>query len=101
MSDDEGGDVGLGIPFNIASTALLTNIIAKMTDYKPGRIILNVGDAHIYENHIEGLKEQMKRKPLKLPSLEISNKPFWDLEFEDFTLLDYNHHPIIKFPVAV
>ena len=75
-------------------------MIAQETNLQVGEFSHYINDAHIYENHIEGLKEQMK-EPLKLPSLEISNKPFWDLSFEDFKLVNYEHHPIIKFPVAV
>ena len=92
------GDLFLGIPFNIASTALLTNIIAKMTDYKPGRIILNVGDAHIYENHIDQVEEQLKRKPYQFPILDITKKRenIENYEFEDFDILGYKYHPAIK-----
>ena len=60
-----------------------------------------INDAHIYVDHIDGLKEQLKREPHNLPTLEIQDKPFWELEFEDFQLCNYEHHPIIKFPVAV
>ena len=95
------GDIALGIPFNLACYATLTQMIAQETNLQVGEFSHYINDAHIYENHIEGLKEQMKREPLKLPSLEISNKPFWDLSFEDFKLVNYEHHPIIKFPVAV
>jgi thymidylate synthase len=60
-----------------------------------------INDAHIYVDHVEGLEEQLTREPLPLPSLEISDKPFWDLRFDDFILKNYEHHPVIKFPVAV
>ena len=76
-------------------------MIAQETNLQLGEFSHYINDAHIYENHIDGLKEQLKRDPLPLPKLKINNKPFWNLEFEDFELSDYNHHPIIKFPVAV
>ena len=95
------GDIALGIPFNLACYAMLTQMIAQETGLKLGEFSHYINDAHIYENHIEGLKEQIQREPLSLPKLKINNKPFWDLEFEDFQLTEYTHHPIIKFPVAV
>ena len=76
-------------------------MIAKETNLELGEFSHYINDAHIYVNHIEGLKEQLKRHPKPLSKLIIKNKPFWELEFEDFTLENYNHHPIIKFPVAV
>ena len=95
------GDIALGIPFNLACYATLTQMIAQETNLELGEFSHYINDAHIYENHIEGLKEQLKREPLALPTLEIKDKPFWDLKFEDFVLHDYNYHPVIKFPVAV
>ena len=95
------GDIALGIPFNLACYATLTQMIAQETNLKLGQFSHYINDAHIYVNHIEGLKEQITRKPHKLPTLEINKKPFWDLKFEDFKLKNYEHHPIIKFPVAV
>ena len=95
------GDIALGIPFNLACYATLTQMIAKETRLELGEFSHYINDAHIYENHIHGLKEQIIRKPLPLPSLKIADKPFWDLKFEDFILENYQHHPIIKFPVAV
>ena len=95
------GDIALGIPFNLACYATLTQMIAQETNLELGEFSHYINDAHIYENHIEGLKEQLTREPLDLPELQIKNKPFWDLEFEDFKLINYEHHPIIKFPVAV
>ena len=95
------GDIALGIPFNLACYAMLTQMIAQETNLELGEFSHYINDAHIYENHIEGLKEQLKREPLVLPTLEIKDKPFWDLKFEDFVLHDYNYHPVIKFPVAV
>ena len=95
------GDIALGIPFNLACYALLTQMIAQETNLKLGEFSHYINDAHIYTNHIDGLKEQLKREPKPLPILHIKNKPFWDLEFDDFKLENYNHHPVIKFEVAV
>jgi thymidylate synthase len=95
------GDIALGIPFNLACYATLTQMIAQETNLELGEFSHYINDAHIYENHIEGLKEQLKREPLQLSQLKIKNKSFWELEFDDFELLNYQHHPIIKFPVAV
>ena len=95
------GDIALGIPFNLACYALLTQMIAQETNLKLGEFSHYINDAHIYTNHIDGLKEQLKREPKPLPILHIKSKPIWDLEFDDFKLENYNHHPVIKFPVAV
>ena len=95
------GDIGLGIPFNLACYAALTQMIAQEVDLDLGEFSHYINDAHIYVNHIDGLKEQLEREPMDLPNLTIAKKPFWDLEFDDFTLENYNHHPAIKFEVAV
>jgi thymidylate synthase len=95
------GDIALGIPFNLACYATLTQMVAQETDLELGEFSHYINDAHIYVDHIDGLKEQLDRKPLSLPTLDIAKKPFWDLKFEDFTLQNYEHHPVIKFPVAV
>ncbi len=95
------GDIALGIPFNLACYATLTQMIAQETNLEPGEFSHYINDAHIYIDHVEGLKEQLQRDPLPLPRLEIAPKPFWELQFDDFTLHDYNFHPPIKFPVAV
>ena len=95
------GDIALGIPFNLACYATLTQMIAKETGLALGEFSHYINDAHIYVDHVKGLKEQLTRKPFQLASLEIADKPFWDLEFEDFTLHNYQHHPVVKFPVAV
>ena len=95
------GDIALGIPFNLACYATLTQMMAQETNLELGEFSHYINDAHIYVNHIDGMKEQLKRKPYDLPKLMISAKPFWDLKFEDFKLAAYKHHPIIKFPVAV
>jgi len=95
------GDIALGIPFNLACYAALTMAIAQEVGLEPGQFAHTIVDAHIYENHIDGLKKQLKRKPRPLPNLEIANKPVDDLTYEDFKLSDYNPHPAIKFEVAV
>lgn len=94
-------DIALGVPFNIASYATLMHMIAKECGLTAGIFTHTLGDAHIYLNHIDGLKEQLKRTPKKLPQLKIADKPFWDLKFEDFELVGYEHDPFIKFQVAV
>ena len=95
------GDIALGIPFNLACYATLTQMIAQEVNLKLGEFSHYINDAHIYVNHIDGMKEQLKRQPYKLPKLIIQKKPFWELTFNDFSLIDYKHHPIIKFPVAI
>ena len=95
------GDIALGIPFNLACYSLLTILIAKETNFQPGEFGHTIIDAHIYEDHIDGLKEQLTRTPKSLPTLNIATKPFNELQFEDITLENYNPDPIIKFPVAV
>lgn len=94
-------DIALGVPFNIASYSALLMMIAQECELTPGVFTHTIGDAHIYSNHIEGLKEQLKRETLPLPGLKVAKKPFWDLKYEDFELVDYKHHPFIKFPIAV
>ena len=95
------GDIALGIPFNLACYATLTQMIAQETGLELGEFSHFINDAHIYTNHIQGLEEQLKREPLPLPKLEITDKPFWELKFDDFKLHNYQYHPTIKFPVAV
>jgi thymidylate synthase len=94
-------DIALGVPFNIASYSMLLMMIAKECGLTPRYFIHTFGDAHIYSNHIEGLKEQLNRTPKKRPELKIADKPFWDLEFEDFELVGYESDAPIKFPIAV
>ncbi|CAN5372999.1 thymidylate synthase [soil metagenome] len=95
------GDIALGIPFNLACYSALTMAIAAETNLKPGTFAHTIVDAHIYENHIEGLKEQLKREPRELPQLKIKSKSLDQLEFSDFELFNYNPHDLIRFPVAV
>lgn len=96
-------DVGLGVPFNIASYALLTHMIAHVTGLKPGEFIHTTGDTHVYRNHVEPLKEQLTREPRPFPKLEIKRKveSIDDFKFEDFDVKDYNPHPSIKMEMAV
>lgn len=94
-------DIALGVPFNLACYSLLTMMLAKETGFIPGEFAHTLVDAHIYENHIDAIKTQLERKPGKLPSLEIADKPFFDLTFDDIKLKDYNPQPFIKFEVAV
>ncbi len=94
-------DIALGVPFNIASYALLTTMMAKECGLSPGIFVHTLGDAHIYLNHVEGLKEQLARAPYPLPRLEIADKPLDEVRFEDIRLVGYRHHPFIKFPIAV
>lgn len=94
-------DMALGVPFNIASYALLLMMMAKECKLTPGIFTHTLGDAHIYLDHIEGLNKQLTREPGKLPSVTIADKPFFDLRYEDFQLHDYVHQGFIKFPVSV
>lgn len=94
-------DMALGVPFNIASYALLMMMVARECNLTPGIFTHTLGDAHIYLNHVEGLRKQLERTPGQLPEVEIARKPIFDLKFEDFTLLNYNPQAFIKFPVAV
>lgn len=95
------GDIALGIPFNLACYSALTMAIAQEVGLEPGTFAHTIVDAHIYVNHVDGLKEQLKREPRALPTLEIANKPVDELTFDDFKLHNYDPDPVIKFEVAV
>jgi thymidylate synthase len=96
-------DVFLGVPFNIASYALLTHMFAQQCDLQPGEFIWTGGDCHLYLNHLEQADEQLKRTPYPLPKLAIKRKPpsIFEYEYEDFQILDYQAHPSIKAQIAV
>jgi thymidylate synthase len=96
-------DTFLGVPFNIASYSLLTMMVAQVTGYKPGEFIHTFGDVHIYLNHIDQAKLQLKRKPYKLPKMKINPKvkSIFKFKFEDFELVDYESHPPIKAQISV
>jgi len=94
-------DLALGVPFNIASYALLTAMIARECRLEPRYFIHALGDAHIYLNHVEGVKLQLARAPFPLPRLLLADKPVLEQRYEDIALEGYQHHPFIKFPVAV
>lgn len=96
-------DTFLGLPFNIASYALLLMMTAQVTTYKPGELILSLGDTHLYLNHIKQANQILKRKPYKLPTMVINPKvnDINKFKFKDFKLKDYKYHPAIKAPISV
>lgn len=96
-------DMGLGVPFNIASYALLTHMIAHVTGRKPGDFVHTLGDAHVYLNHIEALKQQLEREPRPFPTIKINpqKRNIDDFEFCDFEVVGYNPHKPIKMTMAV
>ncbi|XP_016066983.1 PREDICTED: thymidylate synthase [Miniopterus natalensis] len=96
-------DMGLGVPFNIASYSLLTYMIAHITGLKPGDFVHTLGDAHVYLNHVEPLKMQLQREPRPFPKLKILRKveTIDDFKAEDFQIEGYNPHPTIKMEMAV
>jgi thymidylate synthase len=112
MVNIRSNDVPLGLPFNIASYGLLLEIIAKSTNMTPDELIINIGDAHIYLNQIEGIKEQLTREPYPLPTLKINsgNENWYLLEIDEiinsfdpdltFKVENYQSHPSIKLPLS-
>ena len=96
-------DIFLGVPFNIASYALLTMMIAKVTKLNLGEFVHTFGDAHLYSNHFSQAEEQLARSPKSLPKMKITSNPktIFDFEYEDFILEDYDPHPHISAPLAV
>jgi thymidylate synthase len=96
-------DLFLGVPFNIASYALLTHMVAQQAGLEVGDFIWTGGDCHIYDNHVEQVTEQLTREPYALPKLRITRTPdsIFDYRYDDFEIVDYVHHPAIKAPVAV
>ena len=96
-------DIFLGVPFNIASYALFTMMMAQVCGYQVGDFIHTFGDAHIYNNHMQQIELQLSREPRALPKMILNPdvKTIFDFKFEDFTLVDYNPHPHIKGAVAI
>lgn len=96
-------DLFLGVPFNIASYALLTHMLAQVCSYRPGEFIHTLGDAHLYLNHLDQAREQLTRDPRPLPALHLNPdvRSVFDFTYEDVEILDYDPHPHIKAPVAV
>ncbi|MFT4471788.1 thymidylate synthase [Arthrobacter sulfonylureivorans] len=96
-------DMFLGVPFNIASYALLTQMLAQQVGLEPGEFIWTGGDVHVYDDHVDQVREQLSREPYPYPTLNILRKPesIFDYSLEDFDVANYQHHPAIKAPVAV
>jgi len=96
-------DIFLGVPFNVASYALLTHMMAQQCDLAPGEFVWTGGDCHLYLNHLEQANLQLSREPYPLPQLVIARRPdtLFDYRFEDFEIIGYQSHPAIKAPVAV
>ena len=97
------GDVFLGVPFNIASYSLLTLMIAQVLDLEPGDFILTLGDAHLYLNHLEQAQTQLAREPYPLPMMKLNpdRRDLFDFVYDDFELVEYKCHPLIRAPIAV
>jgi thymidylate synthase len=96
-------DLFLGVPFNIASYALLTHMVAQQADLEPGDFIWTGGDCHLYNNHLEQAREQLRREPYPMPRLRFARRPddLFSYRYEDFIVDDYQFHPAIKAPIAV
>ena len=96
-------DLFLGVPFNIASYALLTMMMAQVTDLVPGEFVHTLGDAHLYVNHLEQVETQLEREPYPLPSMRLNPAvdSIFGFDYDDFDLVDYRYHPTIKAPIAV
>ncbi|HBT89451.1 thymidylate synthase [Desulfobacter sp.] len=95
-------DTALGLPFNIASYGLLLTLLALESGFKPGTLVGFLGDTHIYENHVEGVMQQLERKPFTLPGIETTAfSSIFDWQYNDTILTDYRHHPAIRFEIAV
>jgi len=96
-------DIFLGVPFNIASYALLTRMVAQVCELEAGELVHTLGDAHLYANHLEQAKEQLRREPRAAPRLKLNPavKDLFEFRYEDFTLEDYDPHPPIRAPIAV
>ena len=96
-------DVFIGVPFNIASYALLTMMVAQVTGLEPGEFVHTLGDAHLYLNHLEQADTQLAREPFPLPRMNLNPDvaSIFDFTYDDFTLVGYEHHPVIRAPIAV
>jgi len=94
-------DVAVGVPFNIASYALLLMMLANECQFTPRYFVHTIGDAHLYLNHLDGVRDQLNRTPKEKPHVKIADKGFFELTFEDFKLMNYTHDAFIKFEVAV
>jgi len=103
QSYQRSADVFLGVPFNIASYALLTHLVAEQCNLNVGELIWTGGDCHLYSNHLEQAKLQLQRSPLPLPTLQIKRKPasLFEYQYDDFEFKNYQSHPAIKAPIAV
>lgn len=103
MLNQRSCDVGLGVPFNIVQYSMLLHMVAQVVDMVPGEFIWNGGDVHVYENHWDALNEQLMREPYKSPKLQLNTEvhEINDFKFEDFEIVGYEHHPLLKMEVSV